>query len=80
MRFILLTKTVKIKVRKNLKDYYNQKGYNCEVGDVIEINTIDLPLHSSIKVKYQCDNPECKSIQEISYADYCKKRERKYAE
>ena len=76
---ILLTKTIKIKVRKNLKDYYNQKGYDCEAGDEIEINTMDLPPHSSIRVKYQCDNPECRSIHEIKFEDYLKKGKREYS-
>lgn len=77
---MLLTKTVKVKVRKDTCEHFNNKGYKCKPKDIIEINTMDLPPHSSIKIRYRCDNPDCLSEHELRFEDYLKKRKRIYSD
>lgn len=74
---MLLTKSVKKKIRKAELEYYREKGYKCEVGETIKIKTTDLQEHSSIKVTYACDC--CGKEITLRYEDYFKKTKRVYA-
>lgn len=74
---MLITKEVSVKVSKYTLNYYKQKGIDCKINEIITIPTEFLPQKSIIKVKYKCDL--CGEIYEIEYANYIKKRERKYS-
>lgn len=75
--------TVKIKLTKFTKDYYEDKGYKVSSDDeIITVRVEDLPKSSKIIAKFQCD--DCGKIFEKQYAshfdqltkkpkpDYCK--------
>ena len=65
---MLIEKIIKIKIFSKNLSYYNEIGYNCKVGDYIDIDVNDLPKFSRYKVKVMCDN--CKIIKEINYGDF----------
>lgn len=54
----MIKENQKIKIyicRKDMQKYYNEKGYNCEVGETIEVEAKDLSKGSHKKIKYICD-------------------------
>lgn len=56
---IVLPQTVKVRVAGGKNKYYENKGYGngkkIKTGDIIEVNVLDLPKSSGIKVKVICD-------------------------
>lgn len=46
--------TIKI-CRKAMQDYYNSKGYSCQVGQQINVAAKDLTPSSHLKIEYICD-------------------------
>lgn len=67
---MLLTKTVKIKWRKDNKDIYENKGYKfTNYGKEFEINVNDLLTGSHKMVEILCDYCQ-KTVVEKSYKDY----------
>lgn len=67
---MLLTKEVKIKVSTKSLKYYREKGYDCNVGDIITVKVEDLTDSNKSRIEYQCDNPECNKIFETSWQVY----------
>ena len=71
---LILPQTVKIKISKRICKYYREKGYEFEkYGDIIEVNVLDLPKGSGIKVKIICDI--CGKEKETCYGDVAKSNE-----
>lgn len=70
---MLLTKEVKIKIAGPNKKYYQEKGYECENGDIITVKIEDVPLSSHIKVKVKCDY--CGEEFEKTYDKYNRARQ-----
>jgi hypothetical protein len=65
---VLISERVDIKIfSKNLQHYIN-KGYDCKVGDFINIDVKDLPKYSICNIEVMCDN--CKITKFIKYADF----------
>ena len=75
---MLVTKEVKVKITKRNFQHFLEKGYNCELGQIITVKTTDLQEHCDIKVVYKCNG--CDTPHELRYEDYFKKRKRPYAE
>lgn len=75
---MLLTKEVEVRIVGRTLKYYQEKGYDCEVGQIIVVKVDDLPEHSHIKVKYKCTG--CDKTFETSYEKYMFKRHAPYAE
>ena len=72
---LILPQTVKIKISKRICKYYREKGYEFEkYGDIIEVNVLDLPKGSGIKVKIICD--VCGKEKETCYGDVAKCNEK----
>lgn len=62
---LILDKTTPIKINNFNVDMYRDKGYQCNIGDTINIKIKDVSIHSKNKIKLQCD--ECKTnIKEVS--------------
>lgn len=55
--FMLITETVNIKIINFNIDLYRSKGYNCKVGDLLEVKVEDVSIHSRGNVELLCD--EC---------------------
>ena len=68
---MLLTKEVEVKLcSRNIK-HYQEKGYDCKIGNVITVKVEDLSHGSSIKVDVLCDY--CKTeILHMPYYEYKK--------
>jgi len=66
---MILERNINIKLNsgKQVK-YYQNKGFNCIIGDEIKIDIKDLQIGSGIKVKVKCDI--CDLIKNISYREY----------
>ena len=77
----LLSKTVKIKITGNMREYYEAIGYNVPIHydkkqkktvvdtkKLVEVSVDDLPKTSKAIVKCQCD--DCKKIMDITYSLY----------
>ena len=59
---LILPQTVKVKTSSIMCKYYREKGYEFEkCGDIIEVNVLDLPKASNVKVKVVCDICGCES-------------------
>jgi hypothetical protein len=58
-------------IPKNFK-HYKDLNYDCKCGDIIEINTLDLPTFSKKKIDVKCDNIDCNNIKTICYCNYIK--------
>lgn len=67
---MLLSNNVLIKITGRNKKYYKNKNYECEIGDILKINTLDLPNGSHVNVKVKCDI--CGDEKELSYQKYIK--------
>ena len=52
---MIINDKIKIKVNPNSRVYFNNLGYNCINYQEIEINVMDLPKGSSIKIEVTCD-------------------------
>ena len=53
---LILPQTVKVRTSSIMCKYYREKGYEFEkCGDIIEVNVLDLPKASNVKVKVVCD-------------------------
>ena len=64
---LILPQTVKVRTGRKTCKHYREKGYKFEkCGDFIEVNVLDLPKGSNIKVKVVCDI--CGKITETRYA------------
>jgi len=64
-----------IKWRNNTKRHFEELGYKfTKLNDEFEINVSDLSLTSTMKIKLICDNVDCKEAYEISYRDYCSRK------
>ncbi|MCK9416326.1 hypothetical protein M0Q97_06680 [Candidatus Dojkabacteria bacterium] len=67
---MILDKTVKIKGNGNNLSYYRNLDYDINIGQIIEISTVDLSKNSHIKINVKCDI--CKTEKNISYYSYCR--------
>ena len=65
---MIITKFVPIKMNGKHIKKYRDKGYTCEVGDVIQINVIDIARNSQVKILVECD--VCKLRREIINENY----------
>lgn len=65
---MLIDKKIIIKVNSwNLKSYLKY-GYECKVGDILEIDSKDISNGSNVKVNVKCSI--CDTIKNICYCDY----------
>ena len=67
---MLLTKILNVKANSTTYKYYNSLGYNCRIGDIIEIKVEDLKPTSGETVLVKCDY--CGKEYELKYRDYNK--------
>lgn len=67
---MILTEKLLIKLTGTQGNYYNNLGYNCKNGDIIEINVKDMPKGSHNKVNVKCDI--CGEEKELIYKQYNK--------
>lgn len=65
---MILDKTIDIRIHGRNIDYFKEKGYKCQKGDIIPIKVHDLRKSSKDKIKCKCD--ECGSEKELSYSNY----------
>lgn len=73
---MLLTKIVKVKIINFNQEIYQNKGYNCKIGDVINVKTEDVSNYSKTKVMLLCD--KCKrNKKEITITSLCNSEEYK---
>ena len=71
---LIVPQTVKVRTGGKTCKHYREKGYEFEkCGDLIEVNVLDLPKGSNIKVKVVCDI--CGKITEMRYARIAKYNE-----
>ncbi len=54
---MLLTKTVKVKIMNRNVDTYRNKGYDCKIGEILELPVMYVSEHSRERVSLLCD--EC---------------------
>lgn len=57
-------------IKKGQAIYYNRKGFDCKVGDILNIPLVDIPLNSHLNILVQCDN--CKHEHKLRYQAYNK--------
>ncbi len=70
-RFLLLKdKSIVIEIKRQNVNHYKDRGYNCKVGDIVEVNINDLPIKSKIKITVICDY--CGKEKDIPYCNYVK--------
>lgn len=67
---MILTEKLVIKLTGTQGNYYNNLGYNCKNGDVIEIHVKDMPKGSHTKINVKCDI--CGKEKELIYKQYNK--------
>ncbi len=65
---MLLDKTLKIKLANKNIGHYNRLGYKNKSGEIVEINTMDMPTASKYKVRVECDN--CHTENSISFHSF----------
>ncbi|MCD3232524.1 HNH endonuclease (plasmid) [Clostridium botulinum] len=64
---MVIDKVTKMKINNFNVDLYKGKGYQCNIGDTVNIDIKDVSAHSKNKIKIQCD--KCKTnIKEITIA------------
>jgi hypothetical protein len=69
---LVLPQTVNVKWHRNNKKWYFEKGYIfTNLGDMLEVNALDLPLGSSQKVIILCDF--CNETIHRRYSEYANK-------
>lgn len=67
---MIVTNEVEIRiVGRNLK-YYNDRGYDCNVKDIIKVKVKDLPPNSRVLIDYKCDY--CNTLYTHGYNVYMK--------
>lgn len=67
---MILTKEIKIKIRKDTICYYREKGYDVDNSNIITINPIDLSEGSHFLIEVKCD--VCGIEKELQYRLYNK--------
>ena len=72
----IIIEKIKIKITKKTISHYIGLGYNCQVGDIIEVNSNELTNGSHQRVKVKCDY--CGYIYETVYYSYISKFQKKY--
>jgi hypothetical protein len=65
---MILTEKVLIKINGRQVNYYNNLGYNCKNGDLLEICINHLPKGSHTKINVKCDI--CAKEKELIYKQY----------
>lgn len=65
---MIIDDKIKIKIYSNTLNYYRQKGYNCNVNDIIEIFINDLPKQSTTIINAKCD--VCGKELKVKYNKY----------
>jgi hypothetical protein len=65
---MIITKNIKVKIRKDNILYFTKLNYNVKLKEIITIPTIDLQKNSNKKVKVQCDI--CGDIYILGYHKY----------
>lgn len=60
---ILITKTVKVKIINFNVELYREKGYNCKIGDEIDVKIEDVSHHNKQQIELLCD--ECKTNKKL---------------
>ncbi len=68
---MLINQLFKIKVNKKNINWYQSKGYDCRLRDVIEVKTQDLIINTHIEIMYKCDS--CGEIKKIPYSSFTKR-------
>lgn len=67
---MIISEKIQYKVIPNTRKYYISKGYVCNNYDIIEVNIIDLPITSGIKIDVKCDS--CGKEKKLAYKNYLK--------
>ena len=67
---MILTENVKIKISRKNIEHLKNKGYNCNLKDIIDVKVKDLTFGSHIKIKVKCDVCETEKI--LTYQNYLK--------
>lgn len=62
---IIIDEYIQVSIFSRNKKYYMNKGYDCNLGDVITIPIKDLSPKSRIKINVKC--PCCNKLREIEY-------------
>ena len=65
---MILTEKLIIKINGKKLKYYNNLGYNCKNGDIIEIDIKDLTKGSHYLIDVKCD--KCGNERKIPYKEY----------
>lgn len=65
---MLLTKETDYKVNCRSIKYYREKGYDCNINDIIKVKVEDLKSGSLSLIKYQCDR--CNTIVELTFKSF----------
>jgi len=65
---MLITEKVLIKMNGKHISKYRDKGYVCEVNEIIEVDIKDVPFNSSVRVEAKC--AICGSIKNTNYNSY----------
>ena len=65
---MLITKKVLIKMNGKHISKYRDKGYNCNVNEIIEVDIKDVPFNSSVRVEAKCE--VCGDIKDTNYNSY----------
>ncbi len=66
--FMIVTKSVAIKVISNHIEKYRELGYTCSIGDIINIKIEDLGKGSHSIITTKCDY--CGNIKDVIYKEY----------
>jgi hypothetical protein len=67
---MIINEKIKYRVVPSTRKYYISKGYVCNNYDIIDINVMDLPATSIIKIDVKCDT--CGIENKLSYKHYLK--------
>jgi len=65
---MILTKIINITITNRNLNYYKKFYTNIKIGDEIDIDVVNLPKNSSLKIKVKCDI--CGKIRDIIYQYY----------
>lgn len=67
----MISEKINVKISKpHQRKYYREKGIDCNLGDVINIDISLLPRYSHIKIKVKCEI--CETEKTIQFSDYFK--------
>ncbi len=67
---MILTQEIEIKINESNYQYYEERGYEISIGDVIRIPIGLLPKGSHYKILCECDG--CAVQKEVIYKNYLK--------